>query len=280
VKSVVIYQLLDNNVFFETREDGSRSLPVKNQDDSCYHIRGKLDYADHSVIKGLVNTVTPLLRAGGENEKIILSPLPRYMRRCCKDRAHLTNKKDSDYAAKMGEALAKMRDFMKDLIYGKRIRNFKVLSTTMLFMGDTDTAADKLRAFWKDDAVHMTPEGYAELVEAVVKVITTATYTRPPTNTQMGNSGKGRKRKQWVSADDTLAHRRYGDDFRDGGKRLRGGGRGGGRSRSRGRGGPRGGGRGGRGGGPNGGQPDQNRGRAFHGGRFHSRGGRGRYNKY
>jgi hypothetical protein len=277
VKSVVIYQLLDNNVFFETREDGSRSLPTKSQEDGCYHIRGKLDYADHGVIKSLINTATPLLRAGGESEKIILSPLPRYMRRCCKDRDHLTNKKDSDYAAKMGEALAEMRDSMKDLIYGKRIRNFKVLSTTMLFMSDTETAAEKLRSFW-DEAVHMTPEGYTELVEEVVKVITTATFTRPPTEAQLGNSGRGRKRKQWVSADDTLAHRRYGDDLRDGGKRFRGGGRGGGRSRGRGRGGPRGGSRGGRGGGPSG--AAVNKGWVHHGGRGHNRGGRGRYNKY
>jgi hypothetical protein len=126
----------------------------------------------------------------------------------------------------------------------------------------------------------MTQEGYTELVKAVVNVITTATYTRPPTSTQVGNNSRGRKRKQWVSADDTLAHLRYGDDFRDGGKRLRGCGRGGGRSRSRG--GPRGGGRGGQGGGQNGGQTDYNRGRgrAHYGGRFFSGGGRSRYNKY
>jgi hypothetical protein len=115
------------------------------------------------------------------------------MRRCCKDRAHLTNKKDGDYAAKMGEALAEMRDSMKDLIYSKRIRNFKVLSTTMLFMDDTDNAADKLRAFWKDNAVHMTQEGYTELVNAVVNVITTATYTRPPCNNIVGDSSRGAK---------------------------------------------------------------------------------------
>jgi hypothetical protein len=124
----------------------------------------------------------------------------------------------------------------------------------------------------------MTLEGYTELVEEVVKVITTATFTRPPTAAQLSYSGRGRKRKQWVSADDTLAHRRYGDDLRDGGKRFRGGGRGGGRSCGRGRGGPRGGSRGGRGGGPIG--AAVSKGWVHHGGRGHNRGGRGRYNKY
>jgi hypothetical protein len=171
VRSIVIYQLLDNNVFFEGRDDGSRSLPVRDPDDGMYHIRGRLEYADHSVIKCLVNAITPLLRAGGDCEKIVLSLLPRYMRKCCKDKGHLVNKKEATYATDMGEALAEMRDSMKDLIFGKKIRNFKVLSTTKLFMEDEETAADKLRELWRDDPVHMTGAGYEELVTAITNVI-------------------------------------------------------------------------------------------------------------
>jgi hypothetical protein len=69
-KVVVVYQLFDNNVFFETREDGSRSLPVKSSEDNKYHIVGRLDFADHGTNKNLVNIATPLFRAGGEAEKI------------------------------------------------------------------------------------------------------------------------------------------------------------------------------------------------------------------
>jgi hypothetical protein len=39
---------------------------------------GKLEVADHMTVKMLVNTSAPLLRAGGDSEKIVLSPLPRY----------------------------------------------------------------------------------------------------------------------------------------------------------------------------------------------------------
>jgi hypothetical protein len=56
---------------------------------------------DHTVVKGLVSSITPLLHAGGEVEKIILSPLPSYTKRCCKEKSHLTNKKDEDYVAAM-----------------------------------------------------------------------------------------------------------------------------------------------------------------------------------
>jgi hypothetical protein len=50
-RNVVVYQLLDNKVFFESREDGSRALPSKGPDDNCYHIKGKLEYADHGVCR-------------------------------------------------------------------------------------------------------------------------------------------------------------------------------------------------------------------------------------
>jgi lysophospholipase L1-like esterase len=218
-RTVIIYQLLDNNVFFKAREDGSCSLTSKNTDDNTYHINGRLEYVDHTAIKSLVNTITPLLRAGGECEKIILSPLPRYMmKRCCKDRNHLVNKREDSYASDMGEALADMRDSMKDLIFGKKIRNFKVLSTTMLFMDDVDKAPEKLKEFWKDDPVHMTAEGYEELVTAVSKVISTATFNRPAHGRpgksgghHAGGRGGSRKRSQWVCEDDTVAHRRDED---------------------------------------------------------------------
>jgi hypothetical protein len=84
-----------------------------------------LEFADHKAGKNLINTVTPLLRAGGD--KVILSPLTRCIKRCCKNRVHLTNKADDDYAMKMRESLADIRDSMKDLIFGKRIRSFRVL---------------------------------------------------------------------------------------------------------------------------------------------------------
>jgi hypothetical protein len=223
-RDIIVYQLLDNNVFFEAREDGSRALPSRSKDDQKYHINGRLEYADHAVIKNLVNTITPLLRAGGDKEKWILSPLPRYIKRCCKDKGHLTNKKDDDYASKMGESLSEIRDSMKDLIYGKRIKAFKVLLTTKLVMGDDeDDAAENIRRFWREDAVHMTTEGYDTLVTALSNLASTAAFKRP-VKQDSASGGRGVKRKQWVSEDDTLAHRT--DDKRQNWPRGRGRGRG------------------------------------------------------
>jgi hypothetical protein len=77
-RAVVIFHLYDNNMHFAAQEDRSRSLPVKDPHDNIYHIPGNLELR-----KKLVNTTVPLLRATGEREKIIMSPLPRYIKRCC-----------------------------------------------------------------------------------------------------------------------------------------------------------------------------------------------------
>jgi hypothetical protein len=224
-RDVIVYQLLDNNLVFESCEDGSMALPSRSKDDQKYHINGRLEYADHVVIKNLVNTITPLLRAGGDIEKLMLSPLPRYIKRCCKDKGHLTNKKDSDYASKMGESLSVIRDSMKDLIYGKRINAFKVLLTTKLVMGeDEEDAADNIRRFWRDDAVHMTNEGYDTLVTALSNLAATAAFKRP-VKQDSATGGRGVKRKQWVSEDNTLAYRT--DNTRQSWLRGQGRGRGG-----------------------------------------------------
>jgi hypothetical protein len=110
----------------------------------------------------------------------------------------------------MGEALLDMQDSMKDLIFGKKIRSFKVLSTMLLITGkeETDAAAAKVRALWKDDAVHMAEEGYVELVSAIFEQISTGTFNRPAGQRPLKPECVRKvKRSQWVSHDDTLAHR-------------------------------------------------------------------------
>jgi hypothetical protein len=85
---VIVYHLYDNNVLLSCKDDGSKSLPVKI--DNTYHVEGRLVFADHHCMKHLVNLSVPVLRAGGDHEKIILSPLLRYLKPCCRDKSHIT----------------------------------------------------------------------------------------------------------------------------------------------------------------------------------------------
>jgi hypothetical protein len=72
----------------------------------------------------------PLLRAAGENPKLIISPLVRYINApCCENAGHVTNFSKADFAVMLGEAMADIRAWLKDFTYGKKLRNFKVLSS-------------------------------------------------------------------------------------------------------------------------------------------------------
>jgi hypothetical protein len=111
---VVVYQIFDNNSFFGTGDDGTKSLPVKigGGGDGTYHVPGRLEVADHAVIKALINTSIHLLRTGGEMEKTILSPLPRRIIPCCGDGGHITNRDEPSFKEDMIEHLAEIRAWL------------------------------------------------------------------------------------------------------------------------------------------------------------------------
>jgi hypothetical protein len=89
-ETVIVFQLFDNDTHYGTNMDGSASKPYKQ--DGAYHIKGELQMAGREKFKELLATATPLLRAGGEKEKLVLVPLVRYVTaKCCSNPAHKTN---------------------------------------------------------------------------------------------------------------------------------------------------------------------------------------------
>jgi hypothetical protein len=176
-RCVVVYHLYDNNVFFSSQDDGSRSLAVKGSD-NIYHIPGKLVYADYHVVKNLVNTTVPLFRAAGKKEKVVLSPLPRYLKRCCSDEEHLSNRKEKrKFCIKMGEAMSEIKDTIRDVIFGKKIRSFKVLSSLLLLAdADDPDQYDNLKHL-QDDPVHLKQEGYSTVLQSLLQSIEEGTFT-------------------------------------------------------------------------------------------------------
>jgi hypothetical protein len=76
--------------------EGTRSLYVKQE--GKQHIPGHMEMADRNAIKSLFSIATPLFKAGGENVKVIVTPLMQYLKfGCCEDIKHISNRTDSDY---------------------------------------------------------------------------------------------------------------------------------------------------------------------------------------
>jgi hypothetical protein len=224
-KVVIIYHIFDNNAYFSVGEDGSKCLPTKDGGgDGRYHVKGRLEVAEHSVIKSLVNLSTVLFRAGGESEKIIFSPFPRFVIPCCMDEDHVVNRSEPGFKEHVLSELKEFKKSMKDLIFGKKIRNFKVLDPLTTMYGDEGGDGGK-KGFWRLDPVHPSPAGYDNLMAEILKCQGKVNFNRTYTPGRGGgnNGGGGKMRRQaWVEHDDTLAHRVYPDRGR-GSSRGRGG---------------------------------------------------------
>jgi hypothetical protein len=229
MKTIIIYQLLDNSSYYGTRSDGLRHSPIKDQ--GRYHILGDLQLADRDLVKQMTTTFTPLLRAGGEHEKIILVPLMRYVSsKCCGDRSHITNFKCEGWGKFIGQGVINIGTWLNDVVYLKRIRNFEIVCPNELLHRDETPkkAARRLYRYWSEDPVHMTKEGYAALAEALSDAARSLNTRRPSCGTSSslpgsgsttgagtgngtgsrsggGTRGAANRRQSWVSADDAVA---------------------------------------------------------------------------
>jgi hypothetical protein len=172
----------------------------------------------------LVNISTPLLRAAGNLEKVILSPLPRYLKKCCGDKSHLTNRKGPGFKEMLSDGLEEVRHSLQDLINGKKIKSFKVISPLDVVGEEADETTSKVK-FWGTDPVHLTPSGYSELARAITDAAVSGNYERPPAAAAKAGPikhNKNFKRQNWIATDDNTAHRIYPDQNRTWGWQSRG----------------------------------------------------------
>jgi hypothetical protein len=114
-------------------------------------------------VKKMVSTAMPLLRAGGQCRKIILTPTSRYRDcPCCGAIGHCTNMKDRNFKQWMDGRLAEVRGLVKDYVRMRNIKRATIISLDQLI---TPTAGlseylqqEELRG---GDPVHYTPKGYS-----------------------------------------------------------------------------------------------------------------------
>jgi hypothetical protein len=105
---VILYFLYDNEVYV-VENDGELTAPIKLGGSNKYHINGKLATVERDRFKEIFNISVPLLRAGGDCAKLLISPLLRYITApCCREAGHLTNYGGPEYAMMLGEAVENM----------------------------------------------------------------------------------------------------------------------------------------------------------------------------
>jgi hypothetical protein len=226
--TIVVYFIFDNNVYQAKGPDDTISTPQKIR--GKHHVIGELCVVNREDFKQIFNMSVPLLRAGGDNNKVVLSPLMRYAQApCCADDGHCTNFGDKAYREMLGEALAHLDSWIKDFTFSKRIRNFKVISATEAVTMNNKGKILKSRVLKSNlglDPVHLTSSGYTQLA-SVVSEYACGDFTRAKRKTvNPGGSVKVSnlctKRQKWVMEDDVTAPRAYNKQLRGGGRPYRG----------------------------------------------------------
>jgi hypothetical protein len=171
---------------------GEKRLPSKDRA-GTYHIVGSLVVADKTVIKDLVAQTTPLLKALGNSRKIVLTPMARYwVAPCCPDPAHTVNYHTVGFLPRLGDAIASLRDSIRDAFFVKKIQNFRVLCPNrMVGVGQrrqepSDEEAAKAAALWGLDPVHPTSAAYRVIADSIVADLSDngARYTNPAKSLQ------------------------------------------------------------------------------------------------
>ena len=156
-------------MFFASGAPGELALP-KRGEDGIYHVVGELSVADWSAFRKIFYVSIPLLRAGGENKKLIFSPLPRFSTaKCCQDSGHITNFGKKGYGNNMGSKLADSHSWIDDFSRGKQIKNYEVICPATTIMTGDDISKKDLAAFWRGRSGPLVPSGLREAGRAAVR---------------------------------------------------------------------------------------------------------------
>jgi lysophospholipase L1-like esterase len=163
------------------------------------------------VLKALVQQLTPVLKALGNSRKLVLTPLARYwVGPCCGDPTHTVNYRMAGFLPRHGDAIASLRDSIRDALFVKKVPNFRVICPNrMIGVGQrrqepTDEEAAKAAALWGSDPVHPTSAAYRQIAESLEEDLKDedARYTNPTRAAQLKKKPRydpSLDREGWVS---------------------------------------------------------------------------------
>ena len=78
----VVFQFLDSACYFTRTEEGGL-LPAKRGEDGRYRVQGESVFAPKELQYSIFNQAKPLFQMAGDLMKILICPLPRYLKDRC-----------------------------------------------------------------------------------------------------------------------------------------------------------------------------------------------------
>jgi hypothetical protein len=159
-EAVILLNNIDNCFYLARSEDGHHCPPRKDLEGK-YHIDGDLVCAPTDTAKQLFLNMVPLLKEFNSYQKIILTPLPRYLYApCCTDPDHIPNLENEDHVPKLLANLDSTHRLWRGIAFRDKISNFKICNVSKLLAE---------QAWWRSDPVHPTVEGYNRVSTFILK---------------------------------------------------------------------------------------------------------------
>ena len=186
--SAVVFQLLDNNMFFSIFEDGSL-CPARSAIDGQYHIDGELVIASQDCQFAILKLCAPLWEAAKGLRMVVVGRMSRYISAgCCPEPDHITNRNNPEFYQKMKEGLPTCCTVIKDFLFTSGLHGL--------------TAAE----IWGSDPIHPKKEIYGLLADSVIEV------ERSCSNGKQKTSSNLRKDRGGSCSRVLLSHRRVQDN--------------------------------------------------------------------
>ena len=125
----------------------------------------------------------------------------------------------------MGNCLAEMDDWLKELAYSKRILHFTVICTAILVDLDSPKSNKKeLAKWWGTDPIHMLPAGYSKVAEKLTDRIEKEQQEEQERKPQhraghVAEAGLSHQQREGIGRSDVSA-KRHGGTYVTGGTRA------------------------------------------------------------
>jgi hypothetical protein len=196
--TVLVLQAFDNGFYMTFTKQGDL-VPLHKDADGALHVEGELVLAPKEIQWKLFAQIAGELSNFKNNNLVILAPLPRYLEKpCCQEVEHLINRGKQDFKKKLEDSIFQSRTSLKDFAFRSGFRKVKTISTW--------GAVRKIGATWADP-IHLSPEGYSAIVEAIEDALEEIGNKRKGDTLDSSTRKKARADQPPASASSTRASR-------------------------------------------------------------------------
>jgi hypothetical protein len=160
--TVLVLGMMDNSYFKARFEDGD-AIPICRRIDGSFHVDGDIICSPLETARAAFQQVVPMLKALPEMDKILLTPLPRYLwTSCCADPQHAPNVKNEDHVVNMLADIESTNRAWRSICFHEKIRNIKLCNAGSVLA---------VKLMWGRDPVHPNITGYEKVAEYLLNGI-------------------------------------------------------------------------------------------------------------